>query len=132
MPDGTRGGARSGAGRKPGGLNKSTIERALRAQHGLKSASEGGLLPLDVMLARMRDELLPNGQKVTDEMFEAAVAVAPYLHARLSAVAASVTTMNPEVQASAERARRILLDQLEELEAGPPVQAETLARVFQH
>jgi hypothetical protein len=46
-----------------------------------------GLLPLDVILARMRNELLPNGQMVTDQQFQAAVAAAPFLHPRLSAVA---------------------------------------------
>src|SRR5438270_12596530 len=45
------------------------------------------LLPLDVMLARMRCEPLANGDFVTDEQFEAACAAAPYIHPKLSAVA---------------------------------------------
>jgi len=40
----------------------------------------------------MRDAALPNGQKVTDAQFEAAVAAAPYLHPRLAA-----TTVNANV-----------------------------------
>jgi hypothetical protein len=63
------------------------------------------LLPLDVMPARMRDEALPNGQRVSDEEFEAAVAAAPCLHPRLAA-----TTINANVNAeisgmTAERRR---------------------------
>jgi hypothetical protein len=42
-------------------------------------------LPLDVMLCRMKHEPLPNGSLVTDDQFAAAVAAAPYLHAKLSA-----------------------------------------------
>ena len=72
-------------GRQRGTPNKATAERQLRAAHGLQAALDNGLMPLDVMLARMRDAPLPNGQKVTDEQFAAAVAAAPYLHARLAA-----------------------------------------------
>ena len=72
-------------GRQRGTPNKATAERQLRAAHGLQTALDEGLLPLDVMLARMRGAPLPNGQKVTDEQFVAAVAAAPYLHARLAA-----------------------------------------------
>src|SRR5690349_13010358 len=72
-------------GRQMGTPNKATLERQLRAAHSLQAAKDVGLLPLDVMLARMRDTPLPNGQKVTDMQFAAAVAAAPYLHARLAA-----------------------------------------------
>ena len=90
---GAHGGPRPGAGRKAGGKNKLTLEREVRAAHGIEAAGEAGLLPLDVMLARMRGEPLPNGEKPTDEQFAAAVAAAPYLHARLAATTlkASVT-----------------------------------------
>jgi hypothetical protein len=43
-----------------------------------------GITPLDIMSARMRDEPLANGRRVTDEMFAAAVASAPYVHPRLA------------------------------------------------
>jgi hypothetical protein len=81
------GGPRPGSGRKPGGKNKLTVERELRAAHGVQAAHATGLMPLDIMLARMRDEPLPSGQPPTDEQFQAAVAAAPYIHPRLSAVA---------------------------------------------
>jgi hypothetical protein len=61
-------------GRQRGTLNRTTIERNLRAAHGVQAAVDAGVLPLDVMLARMRDEPLLNGQKPTDEQFEAACA----------------------------------------------------------
>lgn len=77
-----RGGARPGAGRKAGGRNKATIEREIRTAHGLEAA-QTGVLPLDVMFARMLDEPLTNGKKPTDEQFQAAVCAAPYIHARL-------------------------------------------------
>ena len=86
------GGARPGAGRKWGGRNKATVERQLRAQHGIQAAKEDGVLPLDVMLAVMRGEPLPDGKKPTDEQLRAAIAAAPYLHPRLA-----TTTLNATV-----------------------------------
>jgi hypothetical protein len=75
----THGGSRPGAGRKAAGRNKTTIEREMRAARGVAGAEDAGLMPLDVMLARMRGEPLSNGQIVTDEQFAAAVAAAPYM-----------------------------------------------------
>jgi hypothetical protein len=72
-------------GRQQGTPNKATVERRLRAAHGMRTALDDGLLPLDVILTRMRDELLPSGQRVTDEQFQAAVAAAPYMHQKLAA-----------------------------------------------
>lgn len=87
-----RGGARSGAGRKHGGRNKLTVERELLAEHGMATAHRTGLMPLDILLARMRDEPLPNGQKPTDAQVAAAVAAAPFLHPKLAAVAVREVT----------------------------------------
>src|SRR3954451_21056713 len=56
----TRGGRRPGAGRKPGGRNKATIKREILARHGVELARNAGLMPIYVMLARMRGEPLPN------------------------------------------------------------------------
>lgn len=116
------GGARPGAGRKAGGKNKATIERELRTRHGVAAAVQQGLLPLDVMLARMRDEALPNGMKPTDEQFAAAVAAAPYLHPRLTA-----TTLQGDLVVSAadqERRRELrqsLMRELSELAKPAPL-----------
>lgn len=69
-----RGGARKGAGRKPGAstkLNQAAREKALAA----------GISPLDYMLQLLRNEDLPRPDR-----FEAAKAAAPYVHARLAAV----------------------------------------------
>lgn len=66
------GGARQGAGRKPGQatkLNEQAREEAL----------SGGISPLDYML-----EILRNEANARDVRFEAAKAAAPYVHARLS------------------------------------------------
>src|SRR5436305_3954986 len=78
---------RKTGGRQLGTPNKATVERQLRASHGLAAATQDGLLPLNVMLARMRGEPLANGDFVTDEQFQAACAAAPYIHPKLSAVA---------------------------------------------
>ncbi len=72
------GGARKGAGRKPGALTTKTREIA-------EKAIEGGITPLDYMLEILRDI----GANKADR-FEAAKAAAPYIHPRLSAVDASV------------------------------------------
>ena len=71
------GGARTGAGRKPGQstkLNQDAREKAL----------EGGISPLDYMLSLLRNEDLPRADR-----FEAAKAAAPYVHSKLAAVEVS-------------------------------------------
>ena len=68
---------RKTGGRKKGVPNKATVEKKLRATKGIESAAESGVLPLDVMLARMRSQTI-GGKNVTDDQFAAAVAAAPY------------------------------------------------------
>lgn len=81
----SHGGARQGAGRKPGQANQ--INREAR-----EKAAEGGILPLDYMLEMLRDVELTREQR-----FEAAKAAAPYIHAKLANVEANV---NAEVGGS--------------------------------
>ncbi|ANW00676.1 hypothetical protein LMTR13_11355 [Bradyrhizobium icense] len=69
-----RGGARKGAGRKPGASTR--VNQAAREQ-----ALASGISPLDYMLTLLRDRDLPRADR-----FEAAKAAAPYVHARLAAV----------------------------------------------
>ena len=69
-----RGGARSGAGRKKGEHNKRTDE-------ALEQAKATGITPLEYLLTVMRD-----GGNEQKERMSAAVAAAPYLHAKLSSV----------------------------------------------
>lgn len=79
-----RGGARKGAGRKPGQATTKTREVADKA------AAEG-ITPLEYMLQVMRNEP-PEGLEgpqilsATMLRFEAAKAAAPYIHPKLSAV----------------------------------------------
>lgn len=68
------GGARTGAGRKPGAATK--LNEAAR-----QKALEGGLTPLDYMLSVLRDE----SNSMADRM-DAAKAAAPYVHAKLASV----------------------------------------------
>lgn len=79
MSEKRHGGARPGAGRKPGAIRKATAAAQAKA-------AETGILPLDFMLGRMRDEQAP----IADRM-DMAKAAAPYLHAKLSSIEASVT-----------------------------------------
>ena len=72
-----RGGARPGAGRRPGTPNRATAEREALVR-------EGGETPLDHMLAVMR-----NADKDPARRLEAAKAAAPYVHPKLSAVEVS-------------------------------------------
>lgn len=71
----SKGGARPGAGRKPGVANRRTAEQAARA-------SKTGITPLDYLLGVMRGQT----NKPRDRL-AAAVAAAPYVHSKLSAVA---------------------------------------------
>lgn len=68
------GGARTGAGRKPGSSTRMNEEAR-------QQALTGGISPLDFMLKILRDE-----NQNPDARFEAAKAAAPYVHARLAAV----------------------------------------------
>ena len=62
---------------------------------GIQAATEDGVLPLDIMLAVMRDEPLATGQKPTDEQLRAAIAAAPYLHPRLATTTLNATVASP-------------------------------------
>lgn len=66
------GGARKGAGRKPGILTQKSREIA-------EKGIGGGITPLDYMLEILRD---PEADKT--QRFEAAKAAAPYVHPRLA------------------------------------------------
>lgn len=80
-----KGGARKGAGRKPGSPNKKTSEV-------VRKAEESGIMPLEFMLNIMRSGT-PNAEMTPQECidfaalrFEAAKAAAPYLHPKLSSI----------------------------------------------
>jgi hypothetical protein len=104
-------------GRQRGTPNKATIEREIRAVHGVQAAVEAGTMPLDVLMARMRDEPLPNGQKPTDAQFEAAQAAAPYIHPRLAAakLEMSVTPPRAPLPLDLDKLTPAQLEVLEEL-----------------
>lgn len=74
---GIKGGARPGAGRKKGEPNKRTAEIQ-------KAVEESGLTPLQYLLSVMRDE-----RNEPRERQAAAVAAAPYVHAKLASVEVS-------------------------------------------
>jgi hypothetical protein len=72
-------------GRRKGTPNRATVERGLRAAKGLKAATLDGLLPLDEIMCRMKNEALANGSLVADDQLAAAIAAAPYIHPKLAA-----------------------------------------------
>lgn len=72
------GGPRNGAGRKPGQATK--VNQKAREQ-----ALEGGISPLDYMLSILRDEKVDKAERM-----DAAKAAAPYVHARLASIEASL------------------------------------------
>ena len=78
------GGARPGAGRKPGGRNKLTKEAIAKGTDGLS--------PLDYLLGIMRNEGEDAARRI-----DAAKAAAPYVHAKLATVDHKSTdgTMSP-------------------------------------
>jgi hypothetical protein len=84
-----RGGARPGAGRRKGGHNRVPSKR----RSTFEKAAKGGLMPLEFLLAEMRDLTVPR-----EERRLIAKWAAPYLYPRLSAVAVmkSVWTMTEE------------------------------------
>lgn len=74
----SHGGARPGAGRRAGVPNKRTAE--LQAE-----VEASGITPLDFMLKIMRDENADEAKRI-----DCAKAAAPYVHAKLSSVDATV------------------------------------------
>lgn len=74
QPEIKRGGARKGAGRKPGAINKATAAARTKAE-------EGGEMPLDFMLRIMRDTGADDAQRM-----DMARAAAPYVHAKLASI----------------------------------------------
>jgi len=110
MSRGSKPGEHRGGGQK-GTRNKATIERQMRARAGITAAKQNGVMPLDILLT-----VAAGGEaadKITERQFQAAVAAAPYLHARLSAVAVKdVTPIDPletekRALARAEMIRRL-------------------------
>ncbi len=95
MPRGSKPGEHRG-GRAPGVPNRATVERQLRAAAGIASVPQTGQMPLDVILQRMSDPA-----SVSRDAFEAAVAAAPYVHPRLTAVAATLRAEPPNAAALA-------------------------------
>jgi hypothetical protein len=80
-----RGGARNGAGRPKGGLTKKTQEIIA------KVACDGQITPLEYMMNILRDETADAAARTA-----MAIAAAPYVHPKLSAVQANVTLENHE------------------------------------
>src|SRR4051812_9218800 len=72
---------RKTGGRTKGTPNRSTVIRKQLAERGMQTLLEDGVLPLEVMLRRMRGD-----DSITDNQFAAAIAAAPYVHPKLSAV----------------------------------------------
>lgn len=84
----SKGGARPGAGRKPGVRNKKTA--ALQAE-----VENSGQTPLDFLLGVMRDPLKEDAQRL-----DAAKAAAPYVHSKLASIelTANVTTHEASIE----------------------------------
>lgn len=89
-----KGGPQPGSGRKKGGRNAATLERQRLALIGIAAAEKGHVMPLDVLLAKMRGTTLPDGTAPSKEQFDAAIAAAPYLHPRLASTDTTIKSDN--------------------------------------
>ena len=76
----SHGGARAGAGRKPGTISRFSKDL-------LDKAAQSGQLPVDYLLEVMRDQSLDTRLRI-----DAAKAAAPYVHQKLSAISVDLTT----------------------------------------
>lgn len=76
-----RGGARPGAGRKPGSKPLHVVEREMRTKGYQAQAEAAGVLPLDVMLDNMRRAYAAGDREGAQVCARDA---APYIHARLA------------------------------------------------
>lgn len=80
-----KGGARPGSGRKPGIANRRTAEQ-------VAAASASGITPLEYLLSVMREPMTEPRERLA-----AAVAAAPYVHAKLSSITVAGDADNPVV-----------------------------------
>jgi hypothetical protein len=119
MPQGSKPGERRG-GRQKGTPNRATIEKRIRAEHGIAAAKANGLLPLDIML-----QVAAGGEaaaQITDRQLHAAIAAAPYVHAKLAAVAVALKTPQDVVdEAERAEARAWVLKQLADMAKPEPL-----------
>ena len=88
---------KAGVSGNPRGRPKGARNR--RSLANIEAAQAGGLLPLDFMLALMRDETQPPERRL-----EAARAAAPYVHPRLATAECSDVVVPIVVQISADEA----------------------------
>lgn len=102
-------------GRTAGTPNKATVQRQIMAERGIHAALNDGLMPMDVLLARIRNQPLPDGKFATADQFAAAVAAAPYLHPRLSMVASKDYSSTPT---TLDEVDRLLEEKLARLSDG--------------
>jgi hypothetical protein len=65
-----------------------------RAQVGMRSALDSEAMPLDLMLIIMRG--CPEADAITDLQFAAALAAAPFLHAKLTTICEASCWLNSE------------------------------------
>ena len=78
---------------------------------GVKGFLDAGVLPLDVMLRRMRGD-----ETISSDQFQAAIAAAPYVHARLAPV---LPPSSPEDDSEkAQRLHRMLREMKETVGSG--------------
>lgn len=111
-----RGGARTGAGRKRGSKNKTTIERETLQAEIVAEAKTSGISPLEVMLGAMRHAWDADDKEAAARFAKDA---APYVHPRLAAVehtGKDGKDLMPEVSSS--DVARAVLDILREARVG--------------
>src|SRR5690349_2478165 len=82
-------------GRTRGTPNQTSTRHKDLARRAVHTVLDTGITPLDVMCARMRNEPLANGHKVSDDQFAAAVAAAPYIHPKLAATVTKDISVPP-------------------------------------
>ena len=122
MPQGSRPGERRG-GRRKGTPNKATVVRQLQAQAGLAAAKSTGVLPLDIILTVAAGG--PAASKISDRQLQAAIAAAPYMHPRLTAVAVKdVAPPDPVVEERRRAVRAALFAELDKLAQPAPLTIE--------
>jgi hypothetical protein len=102
-------------GKKTGGRQKGTPNRRTQARREQAAALGAGVLPLDFLLAVMRDEVVDAVRRL-----DAAKAAAPYVHPRLTAVEHSGPDGPIEIAySSLEEMRRVAFLFYKVAQAGP-------------
>lgn len=110
------------AGRRLGGRNRRTLETMAGVEKAIQATLDRGVLPLEIMMAVARGGVA--SLLITDRQLNAAIAAAPYVHPRLSAVAIKEVPVSSEADVIRAATRAAMIKALQAFAVPEPLTLE--------